>query len=53
MTDLTDKVEAFGAAFVDAFVDRAIEVAEGQREQAGGIVRERWQQIIDVITAAA
>jgi hypothetical protein len=52
MTDVNDKVEAFSSAFVEAFGSRAFEVAEGQCEQANGIVRERWQQIADVITAA-
>ena len=53
MADVPKKLEAFSSAFLDAFADRAIEVAERQREQAGGIVRERWQQVIDVITAPA
>jgi hypothetical protein len=52
MTSRPD-LEAFSSAFVDRFAGRAIEVAEGQREQAGGIVQERWQQVIDMIEALA
>lgn len=53
MTDQRDLEDAFSAAFHEAFGGRAVEVAEGQRDQADGIVRERWQHVIDVVTLYA
>lgn len=49
MNDRPDLEEAFSAAFHEAFGGRAVEVAESQRDQADGMVRARWQQVIDVI----
>ncbi|MBY9063309.1 hypothetical protein K7957_10240 [Sphingomonas yunnanensis] len=51
MTDRRDIVEAFVVAFADAFESRAIEVAESQCDKADGIVRERWQHVIDACGA--
>ncbi|WP_277980169.1 hypothetical protein [Sphingomonas phyllosphaerae] len=51
MTDRRDLVEAFAVAFTDAFGSRAIEVAKSQHDEAVGIVRERWQQIIEACGA--
>ncbi|MBW6530503.1 hypothetical protein KZ820_07120 [Sphingomonas sp. RRHST34] len=53
MTDRRDLIEAFSSAFHLTFGNRAIEVAEGQRDLANGIVQERWQTVIDVLTASA
>ncbi|WP_277980997.1 hypothetical protein [Sphingomonas phyllosphaerae] len=53
MTDQTDQLEAFASAFANSFGSRAMEVAERQREQARDAVRERWQQIVEVLTAPA
>ncbi|MBB3472945.1 hypothetical protein [Sphingomonas sp. BK345] len=53
MTDQRDLENAFSAAFRQAFRGRAVEVAESQRDQAVRIVRERWQQVIDAVTAYA
>lgn len=47
MIDCRDRVEAFSAAFDEAFGIRAMEVAQRQRDQADGRVRERWQSVID------
>lgn len=53
MTDRQDLIEAFSSAFRGTFGNRANEVAEGQRDLSDGIVQERWQTVIDALTASA
>lgn len=52
LTDRQDQLDVFCSAFAGAFGVRAIEVAKTQHEQASGAVQKRWQQIIDLLTAA-
>lgn len=49
MSEQLGALEAFSAALMQTFGTRARDVAEGQRLQAHGSVREQWRRVLQLV----